>query len=48
MARKQQKFRSRIVGHGTMRAGDALANPENWRIHPQRQQDAVKGSLAPP
>lgn len=38
-------WRNRIVGHGEISAGDLLANPRNWRIHPKPQQDALKGVL---
>ena len=36
---------NRIVGSGTCRAGDLLANPSNVRIHPKPQQDAMAGIL---
>jgi len=29
-----------------VRAGDLVTNPQNWRIHPQHQRDALKGLLA--
>jgi len=38
-------FRNRIVGYGTERADQLLANPRNWRIHPRAQQDALAGVL---
>jgi hypothetical protein len=38
-------WRNRIVGSGGMRAGDFLANPHNWRIHPKNQQDGLAGVL---
>lgn len=47
-APKQQldsKWRNRIVKHGVMRAGGFLANPLNWRIHPDFQQEALSGAL---
>jgi hypothetical protein len=36
---------TRIVGHGTENPEELLANPRNWRIHPRRQQDALKEAL---
>lgn len=39
-------FRNRIVGQGTEKPDQLLANPANWRIHPQRQQEALEGSLS--
>lgn len=38
-------FRSRIVGHSEEDPTDLLANPRNWRVHPGRQRDALRGSL---
>lgn len=38
-------WRNRIVGYGTKRAGEFLANPYNWRIHPATQQQALEGTL---
>lgn len=32
---------SRIVGHGEEPPDQLLANPNNWRIHPKHQQDAL-------
>lgn len=29
-----------------MRAGDLRPNPKNWRTHPKKQQDALRGLLA--
>jgi len=40
-----QRFRNRIVGHDEIDPGQLLANPRNWRIHPQAQQDALAGVL---
>ena len=39
-------FRNRIVGHGVKPADQFLANPANWRRHPQAQRDAMRGVLA--
>jgi hypothetical protein len=39
-------WRSRIIGHGEEAPDQLLANPENWRIHPRQQQDALAGVLS--
>lgn len=36
---------NRITRHGVQSADQFLANPRNPRKHPQKQRDAVKGSL---
>ncbi len=36
---------NRIVGHGEEDPEQLLANPGNWRIHPQFQQDALRGAI---
>lgn len=38
-------WQNRIVGQGVKPASQFLANPLNWRLHPQFQREAVKGSL---
>jgi len=38
-------WKNRIVGEGVQRADWFIANPRNWRIHPQTQQDALAGAL---
>ena len=38
-------WRNRIVGEGEERPEDLLANPANWRIHPDRQQRALSDVL---
>jgi hypothetical protein len=38
-------WRNRIVGYGFATPGELMANPLNWRIHPQFQQDALTGVL---
>lgn len=38
-------WRNRIVGEGEQQASQFLANPNNWRTHPQAQRDAMRGSL---
>jgi len=36
---------NRIIKTGTVKAGELLANPNNWRIHPKGQQDVLSGML---
>lgn len=38
-------WRNRIVGEGTEAPDQLLANPNNFRIHPKAQQDALAGVL---
>ncbi len=38
-------WRSRIVGSGEEAPDQLLANPANWRVHPEAQQDALAGLL---
>jgi DNA modification methylase len=38
-------WQSRIIGEGVEDPNQLLANPANWRIHPQAQQDALSGVL---
>lgn len=38
-------WRNRIVGHGTESPDQLLANPKNWRIHPDNQKAALTGVL---
>lgn len=38
-------FENRIISYGTKPADQFEPNPSNWRIHPQRQRDAVQASL---
>jgi hypothetical protein len=38
-------WRNRIVGQGEESPADLVANPKNWRLHPQGQQDALAGVL---
>ena len=38
-------WRSRIVDEGEEDPTQLLANPRNWRKHPGRQRDAIRGSL---
>jgi hypothetical protein len=39
-------YTNRIVAYGSEPVDSILFHPDNWRIHPVRQQDAVKGSLS--
>ena len=39
-------WRNRIVGHGEEAPDQLLAHPDNWRIHPKAQQDALAGVLS--
>jgi hypothetical protein len=45
MTETQTGWRSRIVGQGVEAPDQLLANPNNWRIHPQHQQKALGGIL---
>lgn len=38
-------FKNRIVGHGKESPDQLLANPANWRIHPEMQQDELEKVL---
>ena len=38
-------FHSRITGHGKERIDQLLANPWNWKIHTEAQQQALAGSI---
>jgi hypothetical protein len=40
------QIRDRIRELRRVRAADLVPNPKNWRMHPQRQQDALRGVLA--
>ena len=40
-----EAWKSRIVGHGEEAPDQLLANPNNWRIHPQSQQSALAGVI---
>ena len=39
------QWQNRITGQGEVLASSFLAHPQNWRIHPKRQQDAMRGAL---
>lgn len=36
---------NRITGEGEAAPDDLLAHPENWRVHPDKQRDAMQGAL---
>lgn len=38
-------WNNRIIGYGESAPDDLLANPNNWRVHPKYQQDALGGAL---
>ena len=40
------QIRSRIIGHGQADPADLLANPLNFRRHPEAQRQALRGSIA--
>ena len=41
----EHSFKNRIVGHGEKPADQFVNNPDNPRVHPQKQRDAIEGSL---
>lgn len=45
MTRHAAPWGNRVVKTGTAKAGELLANPRNWRIHPKDQQDVLAGML---
>jgi hypothetical protein len=38
--------RDRVKELRRVRAGDLIPNERNWRTHPDRQKDALRGVLA--
>lgn len=42
---KPNPFLNRIIGYGTKPADQFEANPLNYRVHPQKQREAVQASL---
>jgi len=42
---RSTQWRSRIIGHGEEAPDQLLANPQNWRVHPKAQQDALGAVL---
>lgn len=43
--RMQKPWHNRITGHAELAAGEIVANPKNWRLHPDFQSDALAGAL---
>jgi ParB-like chromosome segregation protein Spo0J len=41
----RNSLRNRIVGHAEVDPLELQANPNNWRIHPRQQQDAIRAIL---
>lgn len=39
-------WKNRIVESGERAAGEFLANPKNWRVHPKAQREALTGVLS--
>ena len=44
-AKLDKPFNNRIVGYGEEQVDQMLANPLNFRIHPDQQQQALAGSI---
>ena len=42
---KPAPWRNRIIGYGEVAPNELLANPLNFRIHPQAQQEALLGVI---
>ena len=38
-------WKNKIVGHAEVPPDQLLAHPENWRIHPRYQQEALRGVI---
>ena len=45
-ASPSRAWQNRIVGHGEEDPRDLVANPRNWRIHPRRQQQALRSAIS--
>src|SRR5512142_576926 len=45
VAKLTKPLQNRIVGHGEEQVGQLLANPLNFRLHPDNQQQALAGSI---
>lgn len=43
--KQTEAWHNRIVGYDIVAVDSILANPQNWRIHPLPQQDALLGSV---
>jgi DNA modification methylase len=41
----EPKWKNRIVGHAEVDPKTLVPNPENWRLHPKGQQEAMEGAL---
>lgn len=39
------KWKNRIIGHTELDPKTLVPNPENWRLHPKNQQEAMEGAL---
>jgi len=39
------KWKNRIVGHAEVDPKTLVPNPDNWRLHPKGQKDAMEGAL---
>lgn len=39
-------IRDRVKELRRVRASELLPNPKNWRMHPKKQSDALRGILA--
>jgi len=44
--KKAQKIQDRIIDFRRVKASDLVANPKNWRKHPEKQKRAMEGILA--
>ena len=45
MAKTKPPWQSRIVGYGEEAPGNLMANPRNWRTHPDEQVSALGGVM---
>lgn len=45
LAQLEKPFNNRIIGHGEERVDQLLANPLNFRLHPNNQQQALAGAI---
>lgn len=45
MTEPVETIRDRVQGLRRIRAGDLIANPKNWRRHPEPQRAAIRASL---
>jgi len=41
----EKELKNRIVGHEMVQLDQLLAHPNNWRLHPKYQQDALAGLI---